>query len=152
MKIQLFTILALAALSASDLPDPTITPGASFPNVTKEQLCVHGYTGTVRDVNEAEKEQVFKNYGLDGNHQGYCDVKRGCEVDHLISLELGGSNDIKNLWPQAYTGRDWSATKKDRLENKLHSLICSGEISIEDAQREISTNWIEAYKKHVGDK
>ena len=21
------------------------------------------------------------------------------EVDHLISLELGGSNSIKNLWP-----------------------------------------------------
>ena len=74
------------------------------------------------------------------------------EVDHLISLELGGSNDIKNLWPQSYTTKPWNAHVKDKLENRLHKLICYGAINIVEAQIAISKNWIEAYKKYIGDK
>ena len=58
----------------------------------------------VRNVTSAEKAAVFHSYDLAGNHTGYCqnDDKLGCEVDHLISLELGGSNDQANLWPEPY--------------------------------------------------
>jgi hypothetical protein len=73
-------------------------------------------------------------------------------VDHSISLELGGSNSIKNLWPQSYKTTPWNAHKKDLLENKLHQLVCSKKITLKQAQYEISHNWIEAYKKYVGDK
>jgi hypothetical protein len=41
----------------------------------------------------AEKDAVYQSYALAGNHTGYCDTQQGCEIDHLISLELGGSND-----------------------------------------------------------
>ena len=71
-------------------------------------------------------------------------------VTQLVSLELGGSNSIKNLWPQSYHTRPWNARVKDRLENRLHELECSGQLDLQTAQRAIASKWIEAYKKYVG--
>ena len=70
-------------------------------------------------------------YGIPGGeHHGYCDVAQGCEVDHLISIELGGSNEKTNLWPQPYSGVQWNAHVKDRLENFYHEQVCSGKIPL----------------------
>jgi hypothetical protein len=69
------------------------------------------------------------------------------EVDHLISLELGGSNDIKNLWPESYRTEPWNAHVKDKLEDRLHDLVCAGRISLAEAQRAIATDWIAAYRR-----
>jgi hypothetical protein len=71
------------------------------------------------------------------------------EVDHLISLELGGSNAITNLWPEPYVGR-WGARTKDTLENRLHDLVCSGAMKLPHAQRIEAANWVAAYEKYVG--
>ena len=70
------------------------------------------------------------------------------EVDHLISLELGGSNSIKNLWPQSYLTQPWNAHVKDALENELHDEVCSGKVDLATAQHDIATDWIAAYKKY----
>jgi len=153
--ILLSLILVSFNSLAGQLPDPTITPGAVDPSATKDVVCVRGYTsgvkadGTkVRDVPERVKLQAYRNYGIEGNYKGYCDLKVGCEIDHLISLQLGGSNDIKNLWPQSYAG-NWNAHIKDGLENTLRAKVCKGEISLQEAQKAISSNWIEAWKKYV---
>jgi len=69
----------------------------------------------------------------------------------LISLELGGSNDARNLWPEPYQGEALNAHVKDRLENNMHADVGAGEVSLNDTQTEISTNWIEAYRKHIGE-
>jgi hypothetical protein len=125
------------------MPDPVQTPGAVFIDATPEKVCVSGYTATVRNVPMAVRKQVFANYGVDyAQHSHY-------EVDHLISLELGGSNDITNLWPEPYDG-PWNAHMKDQLENKLHRMVCDGQITMAEAQQEIATNWIAAYQKYVG--
>src|SRR5262249_28241155 len=86
---------------------------------------------------------AYAAYGIT-SHQ-----PREYEVDHLISLELGGSNSIKNLWPQSYLTQPYNAHVKDVLENKLHKMVCDGTIDLRTAQREIATNWIEAYRKYV---
>jgi hypothetical protein len=65
-----------------------------------------------------------------------------------VSLELGGANDIANLWPQPYGG-PWGAEAKDRLENRLHRLVCSGELDLAAAQHEIATDWIAAYRARM---
>jgi hypothetical protein len=75
---------------------------------------------------------------------------REYEIDHLISLELGGSNDIKNLWPESCRTEPWNARAKDKLENRLHELVCTGQILVEDAQRAIAQDWIAAYQHFVG--
>ena len=71
-------------------------------------------------------------------------------VDPLISLELGGSNDKKNLWPQPYQGENMNAHVKDRLESWRHGEICAGRMPLNQAQQEISSNWVDALKKHLG--
>jgi len=138
-----------AQVSAHKLPDPDITPGNALSSISLVTLCKPGYTTRVRDVPQAVKNHVYRNYGISANNQGFCKGPEGCEVDHLISLELGGSNDISNLWPQPYFGAT-NAHNKDQLENKLHSLVCAKKVSLSEAQQAISDNWIEAYNKYIG--
>ena len=126
---------------AGSLPNSQLTPGATL-DVTKDDVCTPGYSKKVRDVPVAVKKQVYKEYNVQYVPHAY-------EVDHLISLELGGSNSVRNLWPESYS-ISWNAHVKDALENRLHSLVCSGNISMAEAQKEISTDWIASYQKHFG--
>ena len=125
------------------LPDPKLTPGATLP-VTTGDICVAGYSRKVRNVPLDVKKQVYAEYGIVGHKPGEY------EVDHLISLELGGSNSVKNLWPESYLTQPWNAHVKDKLENELHAEVCSGKIDLRTAQREIAADWIASYKKHFG--
>ena len=126
-----------------------LTPGDVFPNVSVDAICTPGYAGSVRHVTAIVRQQVFTAYGLTGNHTGYCDGPQGCELDHLISLELGGSNDPKNLWPESYDSQPWNAHVKDHLENTLHALVCSGKVPLAEAQQAIASDWIGSYGKYV---
>jgi hypothetical protein len=121
-------------------PDATLTPGAVV-RVTVGQVCTPGYSKRARNVSAATKRAVFERYGLEK-------VGR-FEVDHLISLELGGSNAIENLWPESFETQPWNAAKKDALENRLHWLICNRDLPMAEAQRAIATDWIAAYQKFV---
>jgi hypothetical protein len=144
-------LLLCAQAPAPILPDPQKTPGKTDPALTKEVICRKGWsTKEVRDVPEAEKKEVYRRYGLEGDNTGYC--TGGCEIDHLISLELGGANTADNLWPQSYTGLPWNAHVKDALEDHLHKLVCEGQIDLPTAQKALQDKWIEAYEKYVGTK
>jgi len=125
------------------LPDPKLTPGDLLP-VTVRDICVPGYSRKVRDVPIEVKRRVYELYGIRHHEPGEY------EVDHLISLELGGSNSIRNLWPESYRTHPWNARVKDRLENRLHQLVCQGKLDLATAQREIATDWIAAYRKYLG--
>ncbi len=130
--------------SALILPDRNLTPGDTL-DVTKDDICVPGYTKKVRNVPKAVKDQVYASYGITHRTPGEY------EVDHLISLELGGSNSIKNLWPESYKTTPWNAHVKDKLENRLHADVCSGKIELKTAQQQIATDWVAAYKRVFGD-
>jgi hypothetical protein len=123
------------------MPNPALTPGVALA-VSRARICVSGYASSVRDVPELEKDAVYERYGVP--HVPYQH-----EVDHLVSLELGGSNAISNLWPEPYAGR-WGARTKDVLEDRLHDLVCSGRIGLRHAQWIEARNWVAAYKRYVG--
>ena len=137
------TRVVLAQQSAPILPDPNMTPGSTF-DVTAQDVCTYGYARKVRDVPAEMKRQVYREYGITSHGVG------DYEIDHLIPLELGGSNSIKNLWPESYRTSPWNARVKDRLEAHLHTLVCSGQLDLKTAQQAIASNWIEAYKRYVG--
>jgi hypothetical protein len=119
--------------------------------ITTTMMCKPGYSKCIRNVSAATKRAVYAAYGdSQGNHHGFCDVEQGCEVDHLISIEFGGSNEQTNLWPQPYSGLEWNAHVKDRLENWYHTNVCSGHVSLKTAQEEISADWVSAFKKRIG--
>lgn len=122
-------------------PDATLTPGGVDPAARQDNLaqtvCSQTWVKAARDVSESEKRAVCAAYGA-----------RGCpgpewEIDHFIPLELGGSNDSFNLWPQPID----DAREKDRVENWLHRQVCHGDMLLEDAQRFIEIDWVAVYQK-----
>ena len=122
------------------LPDSACTPGAIFPNATVQQICTPGYSSSVRNVPTSEKDQAYAEYGIFSHSAGQF------EIDHLVSLELGGSNDIANLWPEAASPTP-GFHQKDQVENYLHDQVCSGATSLKDAQTQIATNWLAVYNR-----
>lgn len=126
------------------MPDPRLTAGETFAGVTAGQVCTSGWSAAHRNVTMSVRYQVFTSYGIPyANHSSY-------EVDHLISLELGGDNSIQNLWPEPQTQNDKNGPDKDALENHLHALVCSGRVSLATAERAIATNWVTAWNTYEG--
>jgi hypothetical protein len=121
------------------LPDNACTPGDVFPNVTQADICKSGYASSVRNVPSTVKDEVYAEYGIASHSPGEY------EVDHLVSLELGGSNDISNLWPELASPTP-GFHQKDQVENYLHDQVCSGALSLSQAQQEIATNWLAIYQ------
>jgi len=137
-------LIALPAVAA-DLPirpDPKLTPGAIL-TTDAATVCQPGYSKSVRHTSGKLKATIYREYGLDRAVSHF-------EVDHLISLELGGADVAANLWPQSYETLQWNAHTKDRLEDRLHVLVCAGSLPLEQAQRDIATDWIAAYQKYLG--
>ena len=111
--------------------DPTRTPGVLNPDVTQANIdttiCKHGWTRTIRPptsyTNDLKRKQV-REYAVGGALDDY-------QEDHLISLELGGHpTDPRNLWPEPYP----RASEVDSIENELNARVCSGQLSLEQAQ------------------
>jgi hypothetical protein len=126
-------------VASGGLPDPACTPGDIFPDAIKEKICVPGYTQTVRDVPDSLKNKVYAEYDIKTRTPGQY------EVDHFVSLELGGSNDVSNLFPEAASPKP-GFHEKDKVENYLHDQVCSGVMTLLEAQIKIATNWLEVYK------
>jgi hypothetical protein len=118
------------------LPDPRCTPGSFDPAMTKTRLCAPGFrTSTYRppssQTSRAKYHVVEPAYGQ-RNVAG--------ELDHLVPLELGGSNDMTNFWVEA--GK--IPNPKDAVENHLHAMVCAGRISLRTAQLDIAHDWMTA--------
>ena len=149
MRKLLLGLLACGAVNAADLPNPSLTPGAVDPRLTKEVLCGAGFTTkNYRATTQATKNAVYRAYGMSGPRQGYCATTSGCEIDHLVSLEIGGADVEENLWPQSYDTQPWNAHVKDLYENFLHRQVCFGKMTLDQAQTEIRTDWIKGYQSH----
>lgn len=125
------------------LPDSACTPGDIITSATTDQICQSGYASSVRNVPTSEKNQVYAEYGIASHYAGQY------EVDHLVSLELGGSNDISNLWPELASPTP-GFHQKDKVENYLHDQVCSGAVPLATAQQEIATNWLAIYSQMNG--
>jgi hypothetical protein len=126
-------------------PDRQCSPGAYYSALTKKRICAADFrTDPIRLVPQSEKEDVEQEYGLPVMKYG-----KTLEIDHIISLELGGSNDIANLFPEK---RDVSPgyKVKDKLENKLHDLVCDGKLALSSVRRRIASNWQTLYKDVYG--
>jgi hypothetical protein len=123
-------------------PDPACTPGAIFATTTVKQMCVSGYTKTVRNVSAKLKRQVYAEYNV-----AYPQPAGTYEADHVIPLELGGSNDIANLFPEAAaTSTGVGFKEKDLVENYLHEQVCQDLMPLPRAQEAIARDWVAVYR------
>jgi len=122
------------------LQDVSCTPGDIFPKATKEQICTPGYASSVRNVSQTLKRKLYSQYGLNQRLPGQY------VIDHLVPLQLGGSNDASNLWPER-TAPPLGSYEKDRVETYLHDEVCDGHIALQQAQIEIAVDWIAVYNR-----
>ncbi len=120
-----------------------LTPGAIM-SVSLSRICTPGYSARVRDVPWSVKLDVYRAYGITRRSAGQY------EIDHLIPLELGGSNATANLWPELNDHPRGYLNSKDQLENRLHDLVCRGAIALGAAQHQIATDWVALYHRVFG--
>lgn len=126
-------------------PDRHCSPGAYSSGLTRAVICSSSFhTGSIRNVSESEKHQVEAEYGMAAKSYGST-----LEIDHIVSLEFGGSNDVANLFPERATPEPGYHVK-DKLENTLHDLVCSGAMTLHAAQEAIATDWEALYKRVFG--
>jgi hypothetical protein len=117
--------------AAAVVADPLRTPGVVNPAVTqaniRSTICRRGWTATIRppvEYTDALKRKQMRAYGEIGPPSAY-------QEDHLVSLELGGDpTDPRNLWPEPYP----RASAIDQIENELNGKVCSGSLSLREAQ------------------
>ncbi|MGC2835369.1 MAG: hypothetical protein WA238_14805, partial [Methylocella sp.] len=127
--------------NAGMLPNPSLTPGATT-TVAIGSICSMSDDEVVAPASSGLQQKVFKEYGIAGAPTA------NYEIDYLITPGLGGSGDIRNLWPEPRYYTAWNSFVKDQLEEYLHRAVCGGRVSLPVAQREIANNWIAAYKKY----
>ena len=127
------------------LPDSRCSPGAYYVTLTRDALCSPTFrTSEIRNVPQSENFTVEEEYGMPAAYYG-----RSIEIDHIVPLELGGSNAIANLFPEPGSGGD-NYHLKDRLENALHGMVCAGRMTLLSAQQEIAGNWEALYRRVLG--
>jgi hypothetical protein len=129
------------AIGSAVMPDPTLTPGA-IASTDVNEICASGYARRARDVSTGTKNAVYAEYHIAAHASGEY------EIDHLVPLGIGGSNDVKNLWPQPTDPRP-GRLEKDNLEDELHKRICDHSVDVRTAQHDVAVDWVAAYRKYV---
>jgi hypothetical protein len=147
MKLTIPLLLAgtLFSVQVQSEPEGFLNPIVKQSNLEKN-VCIPGYTGTIRPpasyTNKLKKQQI-KELKLDGTYKDY-------EEDHFVPLALGGHpTDPRNLWPEPWEGK-WGAHTKDKLETRLHRLLCTGGVNLKQAQTCIKKDWKDCYVKVFG--
>ncbi|SEB30689.1 hypothetical protein SAMN04490357_0066 [Streptomyces misionensis] len=102
-------------------------------------------SGWAPEVTGHEKRSNAASYGYTGR-------LGDAEYDHLMSLELGGDpNDARNLWGEppdpGHKPGSGVNNRKDPVESKLHTAVCSGKVTLKAAQQAIVTDWTTALSR-----
>jgi len=136
--------LAAPALAFEVRPNPNLTGGSVRIDGHDIATTCGQSKGHRGPMSHARRDEILTRYGLPpGDHPDY-------EIDHLIPLCLGGSDDPSNLWPEPRRSIEpkWNAEAKDRLERLMCEMACNGRLDIGTAQEAIAKDWIAAYHKH----
>ena len=122
------------------LPNSRLTPGA-VRTTDARNVCTMA-PETKGGIPTGIRTEVLSEYRLKNA------LAQDYEIDYLITPELGGATDVRNLWPEPYSDTPWNAHIKDQLEEYLRAKVCQGTMDLPTAQKEMASNWIVAYKKY----
>lgn len=162
MKFRLFFIVSVSLVTfvyAAPVPQhvsdasirPRIFSGEMLnQDISQENIydsiCQKGFTKTIRPAvvfTNGVKFKLMREAGIPTEDAGLY------ELDHIVPLAVGGHpRKLANLQLQPYEG-EFGAKQKDRLEHKLHQMVCSGKIDLSTAQREIGSDWTKAYVRYI---
>lgn len=126
----MITSLAATAVIVSQMG--VVNPAVTQQNI-QETICVAGWTDTIRPSTSYTNKIKRDSLPVGADISKY-------EGDHVLPLSLGGApkNDEKhgliNIVPQPWRGQ-CGAYKKDVVERALHDQVCSGKITLKQAQK-----------------
>jgi hypothetical protein len=132
--------LAAPSIAMAQRPSNYKTPGATA-KVKMDQLCAPDFAASLKPVSNWQRAEALGRYGL--RPDGFSG-----ELDHLVPVSLGGSNDPDNLWPFAASG-SFTFEAKQALAIKVHDMVCAGKLSLKDAQDAFRKDWTQAYQQHM---
>lgn len=133
-------ILALPAIAAAQLPNGFSTPGATT-KASAKQICAADFDASVKPVAQWQRNAALEKYGV--RPESFSG-----ELDHLVPVSLGGSNEPENLWPMHPAG-DMTPAAKARLAERLKTMVCDGKMTLKDAQNAFKKDWTKAYKQYA---
>ena len=135
------SLAALPAMALAQQPSSYKTPGATT-KAKSTQICTADYAASVKPVAGWQRTEALERYGI--RPDSFSD-----ELDHLVPVALGGSNDPDNLWPFRGSG-ELTIDAKNALAAKLRDMVCGGKMSLKDAQDAFRKDWTKAYRQHMG--
>ena len=133
-------IIGVPAFAAAQLPSSFQTPGSKG-KANEAQVCAADFEASVKPVAKWQRDQALERYGK--RPEDFTG-----DLDHLIPVSLGGTNDPENLWPIA-SNKDMGPEQKKALDVKLHQLVCDKTITLKVAQDAIKKDWVKAYAQYV---
>jgi hypothetical protein len=135
LAVVLVALIVVANVGAEDalVPNPKLTPG----KIAQRDKDRSGVT-------LAMERKVFARYRIPWGRRAEF------KIDHLIPVELGGADSLENLWPQSLRTKPYGADRKELLTEVLLARIAKGQITLGQAQEQISRDWIDAFIDHVG--
>lgn len=133
-------VIGVPMLAAAQLPNPIQTPGAKG-KANQERVCAEGFEASAEPIAKWQRDQALERYGRRSS-------EFTGELDHLIPVSLGGTNDPDNLWPLP-SNKDMGPAEKKALEEKLHQMVCANSMSLKAAQDAIKKNWVKAFNEYV---
>jgi hypothetical protein len=134
------SLLFIPSVVSAQLQNTLHTVGAKA-KANEAQVCAPDYVASIKPIEGWQRSRALAKYGKRDDYAG--------PIDHLIPLELGGSNEPENLWPQP-DQKEYGFAAKNELEAKLREMVCTSKtLSLKDAQDAIKKNWVKAYDKYV---
>jgi hypothetical protein len=133
-------VIGVPAMAAAQLPSSFQTPGNKS-KATETQVCAADVEASAKPVAKWQRDQALERYGK--RPEDFTG-----ELDHLIPLSLGGTNDPDNIWPLP-NNKDMGPAEKKALDLKLHELVCAKTIKLKDAQDAVKKDWVKAYNQYV---
>lgn len=133
-------VVGVPALAAAQLPSVFQTPGNKG-KATEAQICAADFEASVKPIAKWQRDQALERYGK--RPEDFTG-----ELDHLIPIALGGTNDPDNLWPIP-PNKTMGPEQKKALDLKLHQLVCDKTLKLKDAQDAIKKDWVKAYGQYV---
>jgi hypothetical protein len=136
------TVVAVGvpALAIAQLPSSFQTPGNKS-KANEAQVCAADYEQSVKPLAKWQREQALERYGK--RPEDFTG-----DLEHLIPLSLGGTNDPDNLWPLP-ASKEMGPEQKHALDAKLHELVCNKTMKLKDAQDVFKKDWVKAYNEYV---
>src|SRR6478672_8793630 len=133
-------LIGVSSFAAAQLPSSFQTPGSKG-KANDAQICAADFEASVKPIAKWQRDQALERYGK--RPEDFTG-----ELDHLIPVSLGGTNDPDNLWPLP-ANKDMGPEQKKELELKLHQLVCEKTLKLKDAQDAIRKDWVKAYNQYV---